>query len=150
MKRINLLILPLLTGLAACLSSSSENKVENWKKEVMETERVFAKMAKEQGVPAAFEAFAADSVVLMRNNQLITGKKAMADSYRHSVLDDPNISLEWEPDFVDVAGSGDLAYTYGTYIFSIVDSMGVTKRDTGIFHTVWKRQSNGQWRFVWD
>jgi len=58
--------------------------------------------------------------------------------------------LEWAPDFVDVSSSGDLAYTYGKFTFSFKDSLGNKVENKGIFHTVWKRQSNGEWKFVWD
>ena len=58
--------------------------------------------------------------------------------------------LKWKPDFVDVAASGDLGYTYGHYTYSYIDSTGKAAEDKGIFHTVWKRQPDGNWRFVWD
>ena len=58
--------------------------------------------------------------------------------------------LIWKPDFVDVSASGDLAYTYGAYTYSYKDSTGAIVEQGGIFHTVWKRQADGGWRFVWD
>ena len=36
------------------------------------------------------------------------------------------------------------------YVFSFIDSTGTTVADAGIFHTVWKIQPDGTWRFVWD
>ena len=56
----------------------------------------------------------------------------------------------WKPDFVDVSSSGDLGYTYGQYTFIRLDSIGNETASQGIFHTVWKRQSDGNWRFVYD
>ena len=61
-----------------------------------------------------------------------------------------NISLDWYPDFIEVSDAGDLGYTYGHYTFSATDAEGKPVQDAGIFHTVWKRQADGQWRFVWD
>lgn len=58
--------------------------------------------------------------------------------------------LQWSPNFIDVAESGDLGYTYGTYTFTYRDTSGVIRESRGIFHTVWKRQPDGSWRFVWD
>ena len=46
--------------------------------------------------------------------------------------------------------SRDLGYTYGHYTFSYIDSGGNKIENKGVFHTVWKRQSDGTWRFVWD
>jgi len=64
--------------------------------------------------------------------------------------DSENVSLVWEPDFVDVSASGDLAYTYGKFIYTLTDSLGKDQVMEGIFHTVWKRQTDGTWKFVWD
>lgn len=36
------------------------------------------------------------------------------------------------------------------YTYSVTDSTGETKSSSGIFHTVWKRQADGTWKFVWD
>jgi hypothetical protein len=43
-----------------------------------------------------------------------------------------------------------MAYTYGQHTFEATDDSGGIIEDTGIFHTVWKRQPDGQWRYVWD
>ena len=62
----------------------------------------------------------------------------------------PKAKLEWIPDFVDVSASGDLGYTYGKYTITTIDSIGQTIKRGGIFQTIWKRQPDGRWRFVWD
>ena len=65
-----------------------------------------------------------------------------------SKLMDENLS--WKPDFVDVSASGDLGYTYGHFTYSYTDSTGTIMESSGVFHTVWKRQADGSWLFVWD
>ena len=85
----------------------------------------------------------------MRDNQLILGKEAIRNMYP-SLDKDDKVTLTWIPEFVDVSKSGDMAYTYGEYIYSIIGIDGNIQHDKGVFHTVWKRQSNGEWRFVWD
>lgn len=86
----------------------------------------------------------------MRNNILIKGKDAINNSFGNQDPGPGKVELAWEPDFVDVSGSGDLGYTYGKYTYSVTDSSGAVKLDSGIFPTVWKRQANSEWRFVWD
>lgn len=141
------LALVILTGLL--LSCSPEiNQKEIWKNEVMQTELDFAEMAKTEGIAKAFEVFAADDAVLLRNNALVLGKEGIRKLYENRNLN--NVSLEWKPDFIEVSASGDLAYTYGKYNYSTVDSAGVTTSSNGIFHTVWKRQADGSWKYVWD
>lgn len=62
----------------------------------------------------------------------------------------PNETLTWKPTFVDVSKSGDMAFTYGDFVFTYLDSLGNKKQNKGIFHTVWKRQNDSSWKFVWD
>ena len=103
-------------------------------------------MATSEGIHKAFISFAAEDAILSRNNELIKGRSAIDAFY-----DGQNtIGLNWSPDFIDVANSGDLGYTYGHYTFTRTDSLGKTSESTGVFHTVWKRQADGTWKFVWD
>ena len=123
--------------------------IDNWKNEILETEQNFAKMASEEGIDRAFLFYAADDAVLMRNNQLVIGKNAIRNHFNNQNSNE-DVSLTWEPDFIDVAKFGDLGYTYGKYIFTSTDSNGNKVESNGVFHTVWKRQADGNWRFVWD
>jgi ketosteroid isomerase-like protein len=86
----------------------------------------------------------------MRNDSLIVGKSAVANYFNLKETVSNNASLVWKPDFVEVAASGDLGYTYGKYTYTSTDSTGNEHSYTGVFHTVWRKQPNGQWRFVWD
>ena len=61
-----------------------------------------------------------------------------------------DVRLEWEPGFVDASAAGDMGYTYRPYQFSAVDTGGQEIRATGVFHTVWKKQADGEWKFVYD
>lgn len=121
--------------------------IEKWKQEILETENEFSKMAEEKGIRDAFVHFANDEAVLLRNNKLIKGKNSLYNFYNNL---NPNQKLKWKPDFVDVALSGELGYTYGKYTLSSTDLEGKTITSEGIFHTVWKKQPDGNWRFVWD
>jgi ketosteroid isomerase-like protein len=137
----------LVVFLFSCQNSGQQSEI--WKKEIIDTERAFSEMAKSEGVPKAFITFAADEVVVLRSNKLIKGKNALKASYEKGMASE-NFSLTWKPDFVDVSASGDLGYTYGKYVYTAIDSLGNTKSSEGIFHTVWKRQQDGSWKFVWD
>jgi len=150
MKHTLLLSITLFALLISCNKTRPDGDIEKWKQEIVNTEKEFAEMAKERGIPEAFLTYAANEAVLMRNNVLIIGKEAMKKSFGIQAPTSGNVSLYWEPDFVDVSTSGDLGYTYGKYQYSVTDSLGNLALDSGIFHTVWKRQLNGDWRFVWD
>lgn len=130
----------------SCSQNPDKKKIETWKNEIVQTELNFANMAKQEGMNKAFLEFAADDGVLMRNDRLIKGKDSIKDFIKNST----SKGLSWKPDFVDVSISGDLGYTYGTYVYKYKDSLGNDKSSEGIFHTVWKRQTDNSWKFVWD
>jgi len=150
MKTKVLFLLPMILLIDSCSVEVEKNSMEKWKDEILETEKNFAKMAGEKGISKAFLTFAAEDAVIMRNNTLLIGKDNLSEFFESqpSVLEDENLS--WKPDFVDVSASGDLAYTYGHFIHSFTDSTGAKVENKGVFHTVWKRQADGDWRFVWD
>lgn len=124
--------------------------MEKWKQEIAETEKSFAAMAEEEGISKAFMSYAAEDAVLMRNNKLVIGKENLRELFENQASKPKDEKLSWKPDFVDVSMSGDLGYTYGQFTYSYTDSTGTSVENTGVFHTVWKRQADGEWRFVWD
>jgi ketosteroid isomerase-like protein len=147
MKKLITLVLSMGVFLLSC--QTDQKQMEIWKKEITDTEQAFAEMAKKEGIPKAFITFAAEDAVLLRNNNLIKGKNGLKASLEKRFASG-NASLTWAPDFVDVSSAGDLGYTYGKYIYSSTDSLGNTQSSEGIFHTVWRRQPDGTWKFVWD
>jgi len=146
-KALSLLIATLL--LNSCHSNQSGD-LEQWKQEITDTELAFSAMAEKEGIPAAFLAYSANDGVIMRNNKVIKGHPEMEKYFQASGQNPNRLTLTWAPDFVDVAASGDMAYTYGQYKLTITDTTGNTQEANGIFHTVWRRQADGSWKFVWD
>ena len=133
---------------ASCTNSMSEKSHEKLKDELITVEKEFCSMAKTAGISKAFICFASDSASILRGDKLIRGINAIRKYYESR--DRNSIKLEWKPDFVDVSMSGDLGYTFGKYTYAVTDSLGRTTNSEGIFHTVWKRQADGKWRYVWD
>lgn len=136
--------------LAFIVVACSENKTprEQLFDEVRSTEKAFNDMAAKEGLKAAFIHFAAEEAVISRNGRLFEGKPAIAKYFESQTLN--NVQLQWEPSFIDVARAGDIAYTYGPYKFSAIDTSGQQISSEGYFHTVWKRQRDGSWKYVWD
>ena len=89
-----------------------------------------------------------NAVILRGEEKLIQGKKAIFEYYSSDKFND--VDLSWTPNFIDVSDDGTMAYTYGKYIWK--QKMGVDTFQTieGIFHTVWKKQKDGSWKYVWD
>lgn len=145
MKLVYIALLMLLIG---CNYADPQADAETWKAEIMAVEQSFNDMAQEKGLAKAFEHYAAEDGVIKRGKKVIKGKRQIGEWYEKDVR--PNESLSWVPTFVEVSTHGDMAYTYGDYVFTSLDSLGVTKESRGIFHTVWQRQKDGSWKFVYD
>jgi ketosteroid isomerase-like protein len=139
----------LLLVITFVISCQSERKpeIEKWKAEIADAEHAFSDLAVKEGIAKAFLTFSAEDVTMLRNNKLVNGKAELKTFYEKG---SPKGTLTWSPDFVDVSTSGDMGYTYGKYVYTSTDSLGNTQSSEGIFHTVWKRQRDGSWKFVWD
>jgi len=148
MKKV-ILILCLICAISqACVQKITETDIEAYKEEILNAEEAFAAMSDEKGTMEAFLHFAADDAVLLRGNSIVGGKDQIKEYFMCQTL--RGVKLDWKPDFIDASTSGDLGYTYGRFTFSAVDSTGNIIESTGIFHTVWKRQADGSWKYVWD
>ena len=131
------------------ISSCHHVDKEEIKKEIFQAEKAFEKMTEDKGIAEAFYYFAADSAVIKRENDtLIIGKDNIKKYYGKS--DDINTTVNWTPDYIDVSDDNTLAYTYGKYVWKIKNEEGLVDEFTGVFHTVWKKQKDGQWKYVWD
>lgn len=139
-------VLGFLTFLTACEQPINKEKV---KQEVYQTEKAFEKMCADQGIKEAFYFYASDSAVIKRQNDtLIIGKENIQNYYNNPAY--KKASVNWTPDLVDVSDCGDMAYTYGNYIWKVWNDSGDTTEYRGVFHTVWKRENDGNWKYVWD
>ncbi len=80
----------------------------------------------------------------MKPNRIpIIGKQNLIESYAGKK--DSSLILTWKPEKAIIAGSGELGYTYGFWTF-------VAQNDTsrGTYMTVWKKNANGQWKYIAD
>jgi ketosteroid isomerase-like protein len=69
----------------------------------------------------------------------VVGKQAIRDFLAVKLL-----ALKWEPIHADVARSGDLAYTYGSY------ELKGSGEPRGYYAHVWRRRSPRDWKIILD
>lgn len=94
--------------------------------------------------------YANDAVLMVPEMPAISGKDAIRTSLQQMVAD-PALKLTFEPTKVDVAKSGDLAYTQGTFSITATDS--ATKKVVnghGSYVTVYRKQADGTWKAISD
>jgi len=132
-----------------CTSCDQPVRREAVKNEILLTEKAFEKMTAEKGIAEAFHFFADENAVIKRENDtLIVGKNAIRNYYDKK--GNKNATVNWSPDFIEVSNDGTIAYTYGKYLWQLKGEKGDTVQYKGVFHTVWKRQSDKSWKYVWD
>lgn len=134
--------------IAALLFFSCDLKTDNIIKnpsadEIINADRAFSDMSRQVGMKKAFLEYIDNEGILLRPNHLpVVGAEAIDFL---SLLNDTAYTLTWKPAKAEIAKSGELGFSYGIY--------ELTTKDTtlkGTYITIWKKQSNGAWKFVLD
>lgn len=130
-------------------NEKEEDSIEELKATIMKAEKDFEKMAADKSIAEAFWFYAApDAVIKRQNDTLIKGRDNIKQYYSSDFY--KTATVKWTPDFIDVSEDGDMAYTFGKYLWRSIDSAGSANEFAGVFHTVWKKQDDGSWKYVWD
>lgn len=112
-------------------------------KSLMAIDRAFSRFCQKNGINAAFMKYIADDGVVLRPNTMpIIGKDAISNLYSG---DDSGLILSWEPLSAEVAASGELAFTYGVYEFTVQEAV-----HKGTYVSIWRKNSEGDWRLALD
>ena len=137
---VRIMVALLVLGLSSIVQGQSALQ------EMVKTEQAFSKMAEEKNTRDAFMMFIADDGLLFRPGA-VNGKKWMIE---HPVPPtDKKPLLAWQPSFAGMAASGDMGFTTGPWEFK-GDIKDEKPSGSGHFVTVWKKQSDGSWKFVVD
>lgn len=104
------------------------------------SERAFARLSEEKGFKESFLTYIADEGIMFRPNP-VKAKEGLKER------PDPPIKLTWGPSFAEIARSGDMGWTTGPWERRTQGSDEVLY---GHFVTVWKKQPDGNWRWVID
>ena len=94
--------------------------------------------------------YADDAILIVPGSPSTSGKAAIATANKGMVTD-PAMSLKFHADKVEVAKSGDLGYTQGTYTLTVTDPVGKQViNDHGSYVTTYRKQPDGSWKAVVD
>ncbi len=114
---------------------------------LLEADRAFSKMSAEKGLYEAFDFYMDDNATMYREGQHpFSGREKI----RPILSKNPNATLTWEPTKAEIAASGDLGYTLGRWEYTVKDSTGKEDSSFGYYVSVWKKQTDGSWKFVFD
>jgi ketosteroid isomerase-like protein len=115
---------------------------------LIKIEHEFMQAAADHGSQGYMSYYAEDAVEVPNGHAFLKGKAEIAKTM--GFLDSPDNQLTWSPVGGDVAASGDLGYTYGTYEFTSKDKDGKPTVSHGKYTTIWKKQKDGSWKVVLD
>ena len=86
-----------------------------------------------------------DALLLLPNAPLVTGQEAIRAVVSDLLLN-RGYKGSWETIKVEVARSGDLAYSYGPQETTVDDAEGNPVTDQQKWVAVWKKQPDGSWK----
>jgi ketosteroid isomerase-like protein len=139
MKRISSILLAVLFFTIPMFSQTKKTALDS----LVEAERSFAKTSVAKGVRDSFiEFFAEDGI----NFQPHPTKTKEALSKRPATRSP--IVLDWQPITADISQAGDLGYTTGPY--TLTDSKEAKLVGQGYYFSLWKKQTDGNWKVVVD
>jgi ketosteroid isomerase-like protein len=121
--------------------------IETATAQVRAADSSFSDLAYRMGTGFAFSNTAADNGVVFGTPQLVVGPDAIRSFF---AAQGTSTSLTWHPVYAVVAGSRDLGFTIGEYIATGRGPSGAAVQRLGKYLTVWKRQRDGNWKFVVD
>ncbi len=110
---------------------------------LLKVDKEFAATSAAKGMKNAYLEYIDSNGVLLRPNSLPI-ISAEAVDYIIS-LKDTGFVIEWKPSNAVVARSLELGYTYGVYKIVVPASGNIIY---GTYITVWKKQADGNWKFV--
>ncbi|MCP5051057.1 MAG: nuclear transport factor 2 family protein, partial [bacterium] len=129
-------------------------KADRVTQEVINTELAFSRHAGKKGTSHAFYSFLADDGVAVSLGGSLSNKefykRRVAKAKAEGKTGKPRDILAWKPFYSFVSASGDLAYNYGPFTLTWLNSEGKEMVNHGYFITVWKRQADGSWKFRFD
>jgi ketosteroid isomerase-like protein len=140
---VSTMVLMLVTGCGA-----QKVDLEKEKAALLQTDIEFSQASVEKGAPEAFRMYLAeDAIQLPTRANPVVGRDSIYASMSKSSGD---FTLSWLPQAVDVAGAGDMGWTWGWFTTTWTDENGEQKQSQGKYLNVWRKMPDGTWKVVVD
>ena len=123
---------------------------EKEKQSLLEVDREFSELSVKKGTLEAFYTYMADDGIVLPKQRHPIHKEVYKEALSQREPGRGTTILTWEPLLADVAQSADLGYTHGKYQLVSSESTGNQDTTSGYYITVWKKQTDGSWKFVFD
>ena len=136
-------------GLSACGDKGQHGhhwtaaQMDSLRTDLLNADIAFSKLSEEKGRNAAFSEYAGDNATMLRPlSHPVTGRDAIATMLKE--YPDSLYKLTWVPISSDVARSGEIGFTYGTYSLEIKGG----NHEEGTYSTVWHKDTTKAWKYI--
>ena len=135
----------LVHALCACIlalaSAAHAQTHEQLTQQVRDAENAFAATMAARD-HQAFATFIADDAIFFGGDAAMRGKAAVVAGWK-GLYEKPNAPFSWRSETVEVLDSGKLAHSSGP----VFNPKG---ERVGTFNSIWRRESDGSWKVVFD
>lgn len=145
-KRILLSCITLILLLTGCSSATRVDTAAE-ARAIRELSRQWLAEFTAKDLDAVMTYYAPDAIQMPANGPSIVGKEAIRAWYE-LWLPNPDITTTFQPEVIEVAASGDLAYDRGVYHFKMETPNGPIE-DHGKYLIVWQK-IDGEWKALAD
>lgn len=133
-------------GLAGCaqLGVPAGNR-EADENAIRDTDTSWSKAAAAKNLDQVMSYYADDASMFVPGQPMATGPAAIRQAWT-GMMAMPGFGITWTPIKVDVARSGDLGYSYGSYNLMMNDAQGRSTNERGKYVVTWRKASDGKWK----
>ena len=135
------IVLMLLAAAPAAAGAHKEKPGERLAREVRETETAFARSMADRDL-SAFASHVAAEAIFISADRVLRGRNAIVEGWKR-YFEGPDAPFSWRPGTIEILDSGTLALSSGPVT-------GADGRAAGTFNSIWRRDSDGRWRIIFD
>ena len=112
---------------------------------VQSTDQALSEAVSSKDLNRTLSFYAGDASILPVAEPAVRGTDAIRQEWEH-IFALPGFKSTAKTTNVEVAGSGDIAYTQGTYTAEFELADGNRAEERGKWVTIWKKQADGAWK----
>jgi uncharacterized protein (TIGR02246 family) len=147
---MNRTTIALVLGAALALTGHAQPSKDKGAQALRDLEAQWVKEFDAKDVAKMVAHYADDATLMGPGMPVATGKDAIRATIQEMVSD-PNLSLHFQPQRVEIARSGEMGFTQGMYHMTMTDPKTKQKvSDQGSYVTVYRKQADGSWKAVSD
>ena len=145
MQRIAASLIVCSVLLSLCTAQQPSGTRGEDERAIRATDAVTLKAAQDKNAEVAAANYAGDATWLPPNAPVVKGRDGIRAGWAQLVAL-PAFMIDWTITNLEVARSGDMAYTVYAYQMSFTGANGILVKDHGKDLAVWKKQADGKWK----